>query len=467
MIMELIESAIQGKVQPLLNYINKSSLNRESFISIIRHCSDKDFFLKTLVKHLLPYDPSFCFSLIYDEEDFQEEVKQILESTENSIQLWNTTKIENALNATTWMKQYMAEHFNDFLEKNEIGIIDYLCRNIEENKEFVNQLNHSKNKNLRLSFYSEVAVQCPEYIPVFLPDIFNLLQEDILLDEKELCRFTSRVLRTTKNKTLFLALKDYILSHYERNDLASFFLDGDEIEQKELEENIETYYNTSFGNRLDIFIRYHDTIQTKVFDDLEKHLTILLGKRNQITSGINWRMEAIFYHGLDRQMEEWMDKYLAKSKTSETGFIGMGTTTDCYRLGDYVLKIRDNCHSPSIACPNLYLILPNLEESFVQIPEGNYLTGISVQKYLSKTADHLPPSAFEELEKQLLKLGYRATDVRKENCRFLDSYMDADCSNPLKLPKSFKENPLVLIDRELVFPIEKEKKKSLFRNPFR
>ena len=35
----------------------------------------------------------------------------------------------------------------------------------------------------------------------------------------------------------------------------------------------------------------------------------------------------------------------------------------------------------------------------------------------------------------------------------LDSYMDADCNNPELLPDWFKQYPVVLVDRDLVYKL--------------
>lgn len=61
---------------------------------------------------------------------------------------------------------------------------------------------------------------------------------------------------------------------------------------------------------------------------------------------------------------------------------------------------------------------------------------------------------------ELEKLGYYLEDdlISKDrvNCFYLDDYHDANCDDPEALPDWFKERPLVLVDRDLVIPLEEK-----------
>ena len=49
----------------------------------------------------------------------------------------------------------------------------------------------------------------------------------------------------------------------------------------------------------------------------------------------------------------------------------------------------------------------------------------------------------------------------KRNCRYLDDYHDADIRNPEELPDWFKKDPIVLVDRDLVFKLSNKMPKTL------
>ena len=112
------------------------------------------------------------------------------------------------------------------------------------------------------------------------------------------------------------------------------------------------------------------------------------------------------------------------------------------------------------------MILKNLEEDYVRDKDGIVRAGIEVQKYLKRSAKHLPRMDFVEFRKELKKLGYYITDSLidgccGDNCMLLDTYKDADHPNPEILPDKFKETPLVLVDRDRVYKLENKYPKKL------
>ena len=110
-----------------------------------------------------------------------------------------------------------------------------------------------------------------------------------------------------------------------------------------------------------------------------------------------------------------------------------------------------------VICPNLFLIVKNYEEMYIRDEKGIVLCGLEVQPYLAKSAKDVAPEYLHFFESELDSLGYTYTDRLMEgpcgdNCRVLDSYKQADCLNPEKLPDWFKEVPLVLVDRDRIYP---------------
>ena len=51
--------------------------------------------------------------------------------------------------------------------------------------------------------------------------------------------------------------------------------------------------------------------------------------------------------------------------------------------------------------------------------------------------------------------------VNGDNVMLLDSYQDADCSDPEALPNWFKEYPLVLVDRDTIYLTSRRNIKQL------
>ena len=152
------------------------------------------------------------------------------------------------------------------------------------------------------------------------------------------------------------------------------------------------------------------------------------------------------------------------SKSREYRFISSGSSANCYQIGDYVVKfINFKWSYEDIICPNLYLILKNEEEKYIRDNKGIVKLGLEVQKYLGKSASNVNSKVLDMWREELSKNGYILNDTlingsSGTNAYLLDSYLDADTKNHKNLPDWFKENPLVLIDRDRVY-----KKGSIYK----
>ena len=169
-------------------------------------------------------------------------------------------------------------------------------------------------------------------------------------------------------------------------------------------------------------------------------------------------VENIYYHELGKKMEEYFEKYMDVSRSKVIEAIKGGSTSEVLRIGDYVLKLFYFKWSyEKIICPNFYFIVKNLEEDYVRDKNGYICAGLEIQPYLKRSAWNIDKKYFSALEEAIKNAGYFYNDrfLSKEwgdNVRLLDSYLDADISDPEKVPEWFKEMPLVLIDRDRIYP---------------
>ena len=184
-----------------------------------------------------------------------------------------------------------------------------------------------------------------------------------------------------------------------------------------------------------------------------------------INGEINCNLERIILYRLWDELVEYVDKYLDLSKDKTYNYVASGYGTSTYRIGDYAFKLSRLKHSSEdIICPNNFLILKNLEENYIRGKNNCFDAGIEVQKFLTRHINHSIPESIinKRFPIELKKLGYFVKDYLingkyGDNCMLLDSYMDADCNNPELLPDWFKEYPVVLVDRDLVYKLSEYK----------
>ena len=168
------------------------------------------------------------------------------------------------------------------------------------------------------------------------------------------------------------------------------------------------------------------------------------------------RLKRIYHQGLGDKLEELVDKYLSLSKNQKCQFLTSGSTSAAYKIGDYCFKLsRTKWSYDKDICPDLYLILKNLEEVFLRDDEGIVQAGIEVQPLLTRKMDDVPRYVYYEWLRELDRLGYEYLDHLESyngyNVMLLDSYKDANTQEHDSLPNWFKEYPLVLVDRDMIF----------------
>lgn len=307
------------------------------------------------------------------------------------------------------------------------------------------------------------------------PQLFQMIYENItnylfrvneegqkeMLNQRRLCRLAYFMIKKEVEIRFFEDIYEFILYNYEKNDLARALngdfkeecLDNEESYPDLIQDDFLRLFNTSRNYQLELFYRYPQ------FFDKE----ILRGLQSQLEGYINIDSDVIrnlFRAGLGDSFLEISNKYLELISGAKcVKNAGKGSTTRAFIVGDYVVK----CSSEKLAkskCPNLFLIAKNYDEAYAYNNNGVIIGAVEVQKYYKKPFIHVNSIKGRNLVKKIYKefenLGYVLTELpfghgHTPNFFYLDSYKDADCDDPEQLPRWFKKNPIVLVDRDFVY----------------
>lgn len=430
--------------------------------------------------------PSFCFSVIYDIPEFADEAYELLD-----IKNVTPEMLSNFLHNTPLGIKILYENFDYFLsssldkkyfdnivkyafDSNNVGLIHKLSRYTDLHTRYLfmdylirNHANQIDSIYDDITKYTTSITYEPYEQLTFLPQLMN--PDDIS---------KLAVLLLTHNREAdYKKLKDYILKDYKYNYIASQLLTDEwlvdpethillndpnrEMKEKEFNKDANELFRTSADYRYAIYLRHKAKISQELLNEFAYRI------RYYLKEDKTHNLESIYRCGLGQLLEEWTEKYMELSQSKEYGFVGGGTTCDCYRIGDYVIKlVKTKWSYEDVICPNLYLIAKNYEEIYLRDKKGIVDGGLEVQKYLTRRADNIDPKYFRYFDLALDRLGYRRTDTLTkgtcgENTMLLDTYRDADCSNPEKVPVWFRQYPLVLIDRDRIYPKDKAYVKQL------
>ncbi len=471
----VLEYLKDGKVDFVYH---RTPYDYKSLIELVRKAPDRieiiNGFLPKLKKNL----PSFCFDVVYDIPEFADVAYKLLD-----IRNVTPNMLGNALYNSPIGLKILYEHFDTFLNGTlEGNYFSYIVKYAfdSNNRELLHKLSRYSDLHIRYLFMKYLIKNHPEQIDIIYDDItkyttsvayepyeqLTLLPR--LMKPEDISSLAILLLNSGREKD-YQKLKDFILRDYKYNYIASellannhFIVDPDtheilsdpnkEKKEKAFSEDADALFKTSADYRFAIYLRHKAMISEQLLNDFAHRI------RYYLDEGKTWELESIYRQGLGILLEEWTEKYMDLSKSKDYGFIGKGTTCSCFRIGDYVIKlVRTKWSYEKEICPRLYLIAKNYEEIYLRDKKGIVCGGLEVQKYLTRSAENIDPKYFRYFDLALDRLGYMRTDTLTggtcgENTMLLDTYRDADCPNPERVPVWFRQYPLVLIDRDRIYP---------------
>jgi len=474
----------QGKVDFVFHC---TPYDYNSLINGVRNSDRRNNIVKGFLPLLKETLPKFCFEIIYDMPEYVDIANYLLHEcyTPKTI---SKEIFSNLLNNSSIGKGYLAEYFDEFIniyQKDLDFIFDYLFNNLKECFDMLHKLSIHFNLHIRYLFMYYLIKNHSDKIFLFYDDITRYLtsvtyeeyEQLTLLPEymsmKDVSNLAYLIFETGLDYSIYERFKQFILENYQYNELVLHLLEN---KRKYITENSFrfvsntkgiaefqkdpiTYFETAASGRIRIYQNFSSNIARELLEDYKRHLAYFYRKGK-----LDNKLNTIDLYGLGRKLEKYVDKYLSLSKTTEHSYIKSGSTSSVYHIGDFVFKLDESKWSyEDIICPDLYIILPNLEEDFIRDEHGIIITGIEVQKYLSRDARNIPNKVIDLYREELRQLGYYTTDSLMygpcgDNCRLLDSYLEAGNPNP---PDWFKEYPLVLVDRDRVYKLENHHPKQL------
>ncbi|MGN1371909.1 MAG: hypothetical protein ACI4XM_06530 [Candidatus Coprovivens sp.] len=410
--------------------------------------------------------PVFAFKITYDIEYYQAYWIRLLRN--NYSILLDYQFLLYFLLSGEWVVNFVYEELNYIVSDNKdclFAIIRYSKRT--NDYRLTNKLKDSPNMKIRAMFIIEVLDSFPELFNFLFDDVIECFvkynEKGIEVEKMKECyvsKIASLILMHTTNEELYLKIRDFILNNYSSNSLAAE-LDryGKLIESVNplnlfyLISDIDILFKTSKNYKYVLFTKYGKYLNKVIYDEFYSKIRPFIEIDEKM-------IENIFINSLGDKFLEYVSKYLALSTGSRVVCdAGRGSCTRTFRIGDYVIKCSDKKWSfEENICPNGYLILKNLEEDIVRNNKGEVTGAIEVQKYLSRPLLASEVQDIINFQQAFMRSGYYIKDrlIDDEfgaNCRHLEDYRDADCDNPELLPDWFKRNPIVLVDRDLVYSL--------------
>ena len=470
--MTSLERLKNGDVTVLDSY----PFNNFDYLALmIRQRSDATEIVRGFIKKVRDTKPVFCFHIIYDQEEFKDDLQYLLDNCLDFAQI-RSEELEAMLYQTSVGKPYIKRHLLE-LEKDEEKlriVFGFIMRNLEQNMDLLKIFYLHQNLHVRFLFMKFIVNEQPEMLDIIYDDIMKYLfiQYDDgsieLMRDEDICDLAKAILLANLDKKIWLRLKEYILTAYPKNSLAykllfnGFHMEGkllakdlvtNRILEKEFTDDADRLFTSSRKGKLLIFDGYKDYLTEEIRQQFASFLRTFT--RPDLSTFPGDDVYRIYKADLGCKLEEYVETYLDLSKNRTTGFIGSGTCAYCYRIGDYVLKLIMRKYIQDPMDLRSYLIIKTFEETYVRDESGIITAGLEVQPLLTKQISEVPSDAYSRLLASFKDEELLCQDVIPRNFMLLDSYLDADCDDPESLPKWFKQYPMVLVDKDLVFKLKK------------
>lgn len=445
-----------------------SNSEEEKIIEIIRQDPLKERILSRSFESLKNRYPDFLFKIVFDMDKYKAYCIRYLNS---KFELLNDSRFLGYyfLGKCEWALEFLKKNINR-LKELDSSIIFIILRYVMDTKdnELINKLLYSEDLELRGVVMTEFMEMSPYRFIMSYADLVEAFVKRnesgkiiSIVDEKYVSRIAYAIVDNNLGMDKYEQVKDFILSNYQFNSLAER-LDGVNVDEELgiefdsyldiLFKDMDDLFRTSRSYKYNLFVKYPDKISKDIRDEFYDAIKAYI----QIDEEV---VEHMFKVGLGDKFLEFTKKYMELSTGAKVvGNAGIGSTTRAFIVGDYVVKCS---YKKWVAtrCPDLYLVAKNLEEEIVKSHFGSVIGALEVQKYYRRTINPKNQRLVGNFHKALEDLGYVYDDNvmglnNTPNIFYLDDYREADCENPEELPKWYKKDPIVLVDRDYVRKLE-------------
>lgn len=447
--MSIIQELKKGNVS-VLEKLNEC--DKEYTFELIGNSKEKDEILRRILPIMRNTDNWYemeleIFEMIYLNKEYQEYTFYLLHKEyvkpENLID-----KLEQILKNTSWGLDYILHNFEGILKGPNyqsycavIQIIDYLG-----DKKDIEQIFFEKIMSLLNSETREWLIIRLIYVKSrfntknIIKSLYKNLDE---FDYKQGCL------------PFFLEEPELISSTLPKS-LLSYTEEYPEL-GKMIIENFKIFFQVEEKSKMALMNHFIDSLPKEI---LKQYQELFRLYQCYPTFDIDNLISVV----IDNQQDSFINSFI---KQKEAEYLGRGTITHVFRIGNQVLKFSFTKYVMDTE-RDLFLIAPT-ETKIVYNKNGAVVLIIEIQEYLSRDY-HNQPMKTEDVDNFLEELDRQGYEIRDplclekkfDNFGFLNDYHDANLTgftSAEDLPEWFKERPIVLYDIDLVYKKDYENKK--------
>lgn len=484
----VIEALRKGDTD-FLDYHTSDGDIRTIFELIRKQNDYVDILKKTLPKLIQLVRGQIIFDNIYDIVELKEYSYYLVIKNRVSLDYLNSEQVKNMMNSSIWGPDFILHNLAVILDKDSYNKIIAIVESIIDNNElctrFLNGFISKVDYTRRVTFVTSLINRRKGILEELSYDIDNLINqkechgiqmviEGAAEEEKpqvmphdNLSTLLTSFINYDVTDENVIHLCDRIIEHYGRNDVGKELLKTKREQLRQyLISNFEPIFKSSNAAKMDMLNSLRGSLEPNIIREYQ----YLLSMFNMIDSP-GFDCQQIFSNILNYDLYDYFKnvtrKYYDKSESKEFRYLQHGITSHVFRIGDYVIKLGNFRYSSK--CPKHYRIL-NEEERRVVLDENKKpIFYIEIQKYVNQNLNKITDDMIYQLFVDLKNSGLELTDpcslkYQPSNFALLDNCEESDFKRG-PVSESFKENPLVLIDLDLVYR-KNDKNKQYFRGQY-
>ena len=415
--------SLLGKIDPFTRLIYVSSIKEENtmikLLNDIIYSNDQYKIANTV------------FNLIYKDPRYLDYIIKLLDNDLVDFSIIKEQVSDDIINNTTWAFDYFSNNLDKLYKLGYTlsitkSFVDNAAVSEEKYHSLIERIIDNNNREVRDSLMLSLIIRKPD-----------IKEEDLVKFITSPNGIKSKIpiscLKIAKKNSKYDNIMNIIINNFE-----VFF-------NREVSRKMELYKLLSNDVDIERLKEYKNLFRFyEIFEsvDLDEVLTSLINNSD--------------YSFIDEL-----------SKDNDITFIGSGTTTKVFKVGDKVVKFTLNKHEANMAIKDLYLFAPTKTKL---ISNGNNNMVIEVQDYLTDAynGETITSKDISNWNSELDRLGYVVTDplcsyLKTDNFGFLKSYKDANFGDISidDIPEWFKKRPLVLYDIDLIYRKDDEHKKIM------
>ena len=449
--------------------------------------------LNTIIPHIIgKIEGDTILNVIYNMPELEHYTIYLIYQKGNNLKDISHQQISYFLNRSTMWQDFIIKNMNTILKENKLIKLKTIFTAMVTNDKLETKMTSNLSGAILRDYAQYLLITDIKKANTYIKGNVNkliydtIITEDIipfeevptnrnkLADIRELESLLDDLIYHGASDQNINAIATIIVNNFAANNVASIMHDRNyDNFDTFLSKNLDLIIHNTKDTRIIHYAKNNNILDSSLEDKYNLILQLMASGNHNENKHIYAITDAIMNNNLDTYVSNIFNQF-AKNSNYDLNQIGRGATSTVYRIDDYVIKLGTRRFS--FDCPKHYRIAPSQIRKQITNENGEPVFYVEVQNFYS--SEGINRELIYQLLLDLYNDGIEVTDpitlaMYYNNFAFLDSPSQMNNSTKekdedkgyiylgidIKPSNNFIKNPLVIIDTDLMYPVQVEKKK--------